>query len=174
MAMVKDPATGRRRKAETDQEKLAAQAAAALKDELPKGQASLEFCATCAHSRVEQHPNGPCIAEWEVDGGRGKRRCQCPEYWPERKQREEGFAVTDWTMRFSGSFSILHKRRVETELWESLKSGRTVRLLVIARVGPRGFKPVVSEGVMVSVEEQRPLRVETVVIVDGETGELFE
>lgn len=175
MARVTDTVTGKRRQARTDVERLAAQAAAALKDAgavVVASQGTLNFCATCGHSKTSEHPNGPCIARWYVGEEKSERICNCREYWPERKQREEGYAVTGWNLKFGGSVPILHKRRAETELWDGFKTGGAVKLLIVAVAGPRGFKGVKDHGVILSVEENRPLLVESIVIVDGETGEL--
>ncbi|MGE3463868.1 MAG: hypothetical protein AB7I04_18320 [Pseudomonadales bacterium] len=179
MARVKDGETGKRVTAKLDPAKVADQAAAVLGAGKPEAetvpakgensQRTLEFCATCSHSKAEDHPDGPCIAEWEQD--KQMRRCSCSEYWPVRRQREEGWAVTGWNLRFSAGVPVMHKRRIESELWNSLRSGGSVRLEIVAVVGPRGFKAVKDHGVQIAVEEIRTLEVVRLLYMDPETGE---
>lgn len=127
----------------------------------------MALCATCAHTQAS-HPEGArCAETWLVDEGKREVRCRCQEYWPPRRDLEDGMPVTARSIGFGGSVEIQLDRRVTAEFWDGLKQGRALNLLVRVTVSGKAFREKDYQ-----LTESRKLRAEQVFFVqEGQFAE---
>lgn len=133
-------------------------------------QQALGMCATCAHTAGEHPDSGPCTAS------RDDYACGCQEFWLAREQTEDGLQVLSHEVTLSGSLPVPLNRRGPTELWDSMRSGNTVLLLIEASVEGKGFKLARFQGDVIGTIETRKLKAERLVWddqIDPETGEFI-
>ena len=140
------------------------------------GQRAFALCATCVHTQTMDHPDdGPCQVSWWTPE-KVQMSCRCQEFWPIRPQREDGLTVLGHEISFSGSVELLLDQRQPTELWDSLRTGKHVRMTLVLEGDGKGFKPVRDKGFLVGISEVRRLKVQRVEWdvdeFDEETGEL--
>ena len=151
-------------------------ARAEIEEQGEGGQRAFALCATCVHTQTLDHPDdGPCQVSWWTPE-KVQMSCLCQEFWPIRPQREDGLTVLGHEISFSGSVDLLLDRRQPTELWDSLRTGKHVRMTLVLEGDGKGFKPVRDKGFLVGISEVRRLKVQRVewhsAEFDEETGEL--
>lgn len=136
-------------------------------------QAAFEICATCAHGRGE-HDDAGCNAWWK-NADEDRQDCQCTGFWETRVQREDGLQVIAHEVSLTGSFAMGMNRRLGAELWDMLRGGDSITVL-IATDGVwdmRADLEVVSKGFKYDAEshglvEQRKLKVGRVYVERAE------
>lgn len=130
-------------------------------------QASMALCATCAHERGGHPEDGACTKQWK-GGAEGKTDvfCRCEEYWPERRDREDGMAVSDHAVAVGGSVVLTLDRRITTEFWDQLTQGRGLTVLARFEVAGKSFR--LKE---VTLKEQRKLVLKNLYFLQEDTLE---
>lgn len=131
-------------------------------------QAAFALCATCVHTRGSHPEDGKCSETWEVGEPKDRRTitCGCGEYWPVRRDVEDGMTVGSYAVGFGGTVELKLDRRITTEFWDELRQGRS--LTVLMRVGVAG-KAFTEKDLL--LKEVRKLHVEQLYFIQPETLE---
>jgi hypothetical protein len=130
-------------------------------------QSAFAMCATCGHMQGNHSTDGEpgaCTEVWKTGPEKApiEHTCKCVEYWPYRRQKEDGLSVIEHTMAFSGGQEIILDRRVPTEFWDGLMQGARLKLTVWAQVAGKNYKPKREKGMLIGLTEVRGLTVEYV------------
>lgn len=133
-------------------------------------QQALDWCATCAHSRAEH--DGACRAVANKDLG---VVCDCTEFWELRDQKEDGLPVLGHEFSLSGTLPMRLNQRLTAELWERMKSAKSItvrfamddgwEVAVELVVGAKGYKVLFDDGIPLGVVEQRKLKADHLEVV---------
>lgn len=92
--------------------------------------------------------------------------CRCAEYWPERRDREDGMEVSEHAVAFGGSVALALDRRITTEFWDRLSQGRSLVVLARFEVAGKAFRPK-----EVTLKEKRKLVLQQLYFLQEDTLE---